>query len=185
MLPVSWLFLKDYQKERITDFRPSGKGSAGQGLSGHSVEDRDWFGRLLGKGIFNGTQNQLGFLPTRHTDFIFSVVGEELGFVGVIVTLGLLAFIIFRSIYNAQTARDNLGLFIVMGVVGIYFFHIDRERGNGYWVHADHRHSASVYELWRFVRLDRLHRPGIGHQCSPLPLRELTGAWLYCGPGAI
>ena len=81
-------------------------------------------GGLLGKGIFNGTQNQLGFLPTRHTDFIFSVVGEELGFVGVIVTLGLLGFIVFRSIYNAQTARDNLGLFIAMGIVGIFFFHL-------------------------------------------------------------
>ena len=66
----------------------------------------------------------MGFLPTRHTDFIFSVVGEELGFLGVIVTLGLLSFIILRSIYNAQTARDNLGMFIVMGIVGIYFFHI-------------------------------------------------------------
>ena len=81
-------------------------------------------GGLLGKGIFKGSQNQLGYLPTRHTDFIFAVVGEEMGFAGVIVTLGLLSFIIFRSIYNAQTARDNLGLFIVMGVVGIYFFHL-------------------------------------------------------------
>src|SRR5207302_4240909 len=79
---------------------------------------------LVGKGIFHGSQNQLGFLPTRHTDFIFSVIGEELGFAGVIVTLGLLGFIIFRSIYNAQTARDNLGLFIAMGIVGTFFFHL-------------------------------------------------------------
>ena len=54
----------------------------------------------------------------------FAVVGEEMGFVGVVLTLGLMGFIIFRSIYNAQTARDNLGLFIVMGIVGIYFFHL-------------------------------------------------------------
>ena len=81
-------------------------------------------GGLLGKGLFHGSQNQLGFLPTRHTDFIFSVIGQELGFIGVIATLGLLAFIIFRSIYNAQTARDNLGIFISMGVVGIFFFHL-------------------------------------------------------------
>jgi len=81
-------------------------------------------GGLLGKGLFRGSQNQLGFLPTRHTDFIFSVIGEELGFVGVIASLGLLTFIIFRSIYNAQTARDNLGLFIAMGIVGTFFFHL-------------------------------------------------------------
>src|SRR5438093_8593691 len=81
-------------------------------------------GGLVGKGLFRGSQNQLGFLPTRHTDFIFSVVGEELGFVGVIASLGLLTFIIFRSIYNARTARDNLWLFIAMGIVGTLFFHV-------------------------------------------------------------
>jgi rod shape determining protein RodA len=81
-------------------------------------------GGFWGKGIFQGSQNQLGFLPTRHTDFIFSVVGEEMGFVGVVITLGLLVFIIFRSIYNARTARDNLGLFIVMGIVGIFVYHM-------------------------------------------------------------
>ena len=81
-------------------------------------------GGFLGKGIFNGSQNQLGFLPARHTDFIFSVVGEEMGFIGIIVTLGLLGFILFRSLYNAQTARDSLGMFIILGVVAVYFFHM-------------------------------------------------------------
>ena len=52
------------------------------------------------------------------------MIGEEMGFVGVIAALGLLTFIILRSIYNAQMARDKLGLFIVMGIVGIYFFHL-------------------------------------------------------------
>ena len=177
MLPVSWLFLKDYQKERILTFAQSGTRSAGKGLSGHSVEDCDWFRRTCSaKGLFNGTQNQLGFLPTRHTDFIFSVVGEELGFLGVIVTLGLLAFIIFRSIYNAQTARDNLGLFIVMGVVGIYFFHIIVNVGmvigfmptTGIPLPFMSYGGSSV--LTAFIAL------GLGHQCPPLPLRELTGA---------
>jgi rod shape determining protein RodA len=51
-------------------------------------------------------------------------VGEELGFVGIIVTLGLLSFVLFRSLYNAHTARDSLGLFIIVGVVAIFFFHI-------------------------------------------------------------
>jgi rod shape determining protein RodA len=124
VLPVSWLFLKDYQKERILTFAQPERDPLGKGYQVNQSKIAIGSGGLLGKGLFNGTQNQLGFLPTRHTDFIFSVVGEELGFVGVIVTLGLLAFIIFRSIYNAQTARDNLGLFIVMGVVGTYFFHL-------------------------------------------------------------
>jgi rod shape determining protein RodA len=73
--------------------------------------------------LFKGSQNQLGFLPTRHTDFILSVVGEELGFAGVALVLGLLGFILFRAIYTAHSARDELGLFMVIGVFGIYLFH--------------------------------------------------------------
>jgi rod shape determining protein RodA len=124
VLPVSWLFLKDYQKARITNFVHPENDPKGTGY--HVIQSKIAIGSggFLGKGIFKGTQNQLGFLPTRHTDFIFSVIGEEMGFMGVVLTLGLLVFIIFRSIYNAQTARDNLGLFIVMGIVGIYFFHM-------------------------------------------------------------
>lgn len=124
VLPVSWFFLKDYQKDRILTFVEPERDPLGAGY--HVIQSKIAIGSggLLGKGVFHGSQNQLGFLPTRHTDFIFSVVGEELGFVGVIFTLGLLAFVIFRSIYNAQTARDSLGLFIVMGVVGILFFHL-------------------------------------------------------------
>ncbi len=124
VLPVSWFFLKDYQKERILTFVQPERDPLGRGYQVTQSKIAIGSGGLLGKGLFNGTQNQLGYLPTRHTDFIFAVVGEELGFAGVITTLGLLGFIIFRSIYNAQTARDNLGLFIVMGVVGIYFFHL-------------------------------------------------------------
>ncbi len=124
VLPVSWLFLKDYQKERILTFAQPERDPLGHGYQVTQSKIAIGSGGLLGKGLFNGTQNQLGYLPTRHTDFIFAVVGEELGFVGVTFTLGLLAFIIFRSIYNAATSRDTLGLFIVMGVVGIYFFHV-------------------------------------------------------------
>jgi rod shape determining protein RodA len=124
VLPASWLILKPYQKDRLLTFVQPERDPLGRGYQVTQSKIAIGSGGLLGKGLFNGTQNQLGFLPTRHTDFIFSVIGEELGFVGVSITLGLLAFIIFRSIYNAQTARDKLGLFIVMGVVGVYFFHL-------------------------------------------------------------
>jgi len=124
LLPVSWLVLKPYQKERILTFMDPERDPSGKGYQVTQSKIAIGSGGLLGKGIFHGSQNQLGYLPTRHTDFIFAVVGEEMGFAGVIATLGLLGFIIFRSIYNAQTARDNLGLFIVMGIVGIYFFHL-------------------------------------------------------------
>jgi len=124
VLPVSWLFLKDYQKDRITTFVDPELDPQGRGYQIIQSKIAIGSGGFWGKGLFKGTQNQLGFLPTRHTDFIFSVVGEELGFLGVMTTLGLLSFILLRSVHNAQTARDNLGMFIVMGIVGIYFFHI-------------------------------------------------------------
>jgi rod shape determining protein RodA len=124
ILPVSWLVLKPYQKERILTFLDPDRDPLGKGYQVTQSRIAIGSGGLLGKGVFNGSQNILGFLPTRHTDFIFSVVGEELGFAGVFATLGLLAFIIFRSISHAQNARDNLGLFIVRGIVGIYFFHV-------------------------------------------------------------
>jgi len=124
VLPVSWLFLKPYQKERILTFVYPERDPLRAGYQVIQSKIAIGAGGFWPKGPFKGTQNQLGFLPTRHTDFILSVVGEELGFVGVATTLGLLGFILFRSIHNARTARDDLGLFMIMGIVGIYLFHI-------------------------------------------------------------
>ena len=116
-------YLKPHQRDRILTFIDPSRDPQGQGFQVQQSKIAIGSGGLLGKGIFKGSQNQLGFLPARHTDFIFSVVGEEMGFIGVLGTLGLLGFVLFRSLHNAQTARDSLGLFIIMGVVGVYFFH--------------------------------------------------------------
>jgi rod shape determining protein RodA len=124
LLPLSWLFLKDYQKDRILTFIHPEMDPQGRGYQIIQSKIAIGSGGFWGKGLFEGSQNRLGFLPTRHTDFIFSVVGEELGFLGVMVTLGMFALILFRSLHSAQTARDNLGMFIIIGIVGIYFFHI-------------------------------------------------------------
>jgi rod shape determining protein RodA len=123
-LPAAWFVLKPYQQDRILTFVYPERDPRGAGY--HVLQSKIAIGAggLWGKGILNGTQNRLGFLPARHTDFILSVIGEELGFIGICVTMGLLAFILFRSIATAKTARDSLGMFIVMGVVGILFFHM-------------------------------------------------------------
>ena len=81
-------------------------------------------GGLWGTGLFQGSQNQLGFLPTRHTDFIFSVVAEEMGFVGVCLTLTLLLTLVFRTLSLTFMPGDTLGLFIVLGVGSMFVFHI-------------------------------------------------------------
>jgi rod shape determining protein RodA len=123
-LPAAWPFLAQHQKDRIRDFVNPDQNLKGSGYQVNQSKIAIGSGGILGKGVFKGSQNQLGFLPTRHTDFILSVVGEEMGFVGVALTIGLLGFILFRVVNTAQTARDELGLFIAMGVFGIYLFHI-------------------------------------------------------------
>src|SRR4029453_19414249 len=122
-LPVIWPYLGQHQRDRITNFFNPEKDLKGSGYQVNQSKIAIGSGGAFGKGIFKGSQNQLGFLPTRHTDFILAVVGEEMGFAGVALTLGLLGFILFRTINTAQTARDELGLFTVMGVFGIYLFH--------------------------------------------------------------
>ena len=128
IIPASWFvfqdLLKEHQKDRILTFFDPSRDPQGKGYQVRQSKIAIGSGSLLGKGIFKGSQSQLGFLPARHTDFIFSVVGEEMGFVGILTSLGLLAFVLLRSLHNAQTARDSLGMFIILGVVGLYFFHM-------------------------------------------------------------
>ncbi len=81
-------------------------------------------GGFLGKGILSGTQSQLNFLPANHTDFVFSVVAEELGFVGGLSVLVLFAVIIWRGLFIAAYAKDTFGRLIASGCVGLFFFHV-------------------------------------------------------------
>lgn len=79
-------------------------------------------GMLRGKGLYNGTINQLSYLPESHNDFIFSVIGEEFGFIGCISVLALMLLIVFKCILIASKASDNLGMLIVSGVAGMFSF---------------------------------------------------------------
>src|SRR5438552_1755489 len=81
-------------------------------------------GGLAGRGYKQGTQAQLGYLPARHTDFIFSVLAEENGFVGVVVVLGLYLFILWRAMDTAQMARDRVGAFLAAGVAAVLAFQV-------------------------------------------------------------
>ncbi|PKQ28685.1 MAG: rod shape-determining protein RodA [Candidatus Anoxymicrobium japonicum] len=81
-------------------------------------------GQLIGKGIFRGTQTRLEFIPEHHTDFIFSVVGEELGFIGSAILLILFAMLLWRALKIAITARDPFGTIVAIGIVVMFFFQI-------------------------------------------------------------
>ncbi len=81
-------------------------------------------GQLLGMGLLQGNQTQLGFLHPKTTDFIFSVIGEELGFIATAAILVLYVVLITKIIYIAKTAKDNVGSYIAVGIGGIFFFHM-------------------------------------------------------------
>ena len=119
-----WYSLKPYQKERVYTFLEPGRDPSGQGYQAIQSQIAMGSGGLLGKGITQGSQTALGFLPERHTDFIFSVVGEELGFAGSFTVLAFYFLIIMRSIRIAQTARDKLGVYIALAAVSLLFFHV-------------------------------------------------------------
>ena len=124
VLPVLWHFLKDYQKMRILVFMDPNVDPLGAGY--HIIQSKIAIGSglLFGKGLFGGTQSQLNFLPENHTDFIFSVVGEELGFVGCAVLLLLYLIVLWRGIRIAQDASDTFGRLLAVGITSMIAFHV-------------------------------------------------------------
>ena len=108
-LPLAWSFLlKDYQKNRIISFVNPKKDSKGIGYNVIQSKIAIGSGQFYGKGFAKGSQNQLLFLPERHTDFIFSVISEEYGFFGSMLTAGLFWILIFLILSSAAAARDRL-----------------------------------------------------------------------------
>lgn len=124
ILPLVWRFLKDYQKRRIlTFFNPD---LDPLGASYHLIQSKIAVGSggLLGKGFMKGTQSRLGFLPEQHTDFIFSALGEEWGFIGCFVVIGLYFFLILWGLRIAVSSKDRYGAILSFGVVAMLFWHI-------------------------------------------------------------
>ena len=121
--PIAWLFiLEKYQKNRIRVFLNPESDPLNAGY--HVIQSKISVGsgQIFGKGLFKGTQTQLGYLPEKHTDFIFSVIGEELGFIGSIIVLLLLVLIIWRCISTAQIAKDDFGSYICVGIASMLIF---------------------------------------------------------------
>jgi rod shape determining protein RodA len=116
-------FLHDYQQKRIINFfAPDTTASYGNIYNVLQALAALGSGGWVGKGYGHGTQTQLRFLQVRHNDYIFSVIGEELGFVGAIFVLFLLGFIIYRCLRAARLARDPFGSMIAYGVAILIFF---------------------------------------------------------------
>ncbi|MBI3405471.1 MAG: rod shape-determining protein RodA, partial [Acidobacteria bacterium] len=124
LLPVGWLFLKPYQKQRIQTFLNPEDNPQGAGYQTLQAKIAVGSGGLTGKGFGKGTQNQLGFVPVPTSDFVFSTLAEEWGFVGVFLTLGMYTALLIRLVLNARKAVDRSGMFLVMGVAAILGVHI-------------------------------------------------------------
>jgi len=124
MLPVAWRVMKPYQKERVTSFMHPEEDAKGSGYQVLQSKIAVGSGGFWGKGFGNGTQNQLGYIPVRYSDFIMSAWAEEQGFKGVLLALGLYMALLLRLVQNAQRAKDRAGMFLVMGVAAALGFHV-------------------------------------------------------------
>ncbi|MGN7614249.1 rod shape-determining protein RodA [Magnetococcales bacterium HHB-1] len=122
--PVLWSFLHGYQKQRIlTLFNPE---SDPLGAGYHIIQSKIAVGSggLLGKGFMGGSQSHLNFLPERHTDFIFSVLAEEWGFVGCIIVLFLYGIVTLRGLLIASAAKNRFGILAATGFTMLLLFHV-------------------------------------------------------------
>ncbi len=123
----TWLPLDDYQINRLIVFAdPYNDGQGGRGAGWNTIQSLVAIGSggLTGKGLFHGTQVQLNFLPEHHTDFIYAVIGEELGFLGAGFIILLYALLLSRAAVISYNAQDSYGSYLVVGVSAMWLFHI-------------------------------------------------------------
>jgi len=124
VLPQAWNHLHDYQRQRIETFLNPGQDPHGAGYQIIQSKIAMGSGGVTGKGYLKGSQKALAFLPMRHTDFIFSVVGEELGLVGTLIVVILYGVLLLRGMRVATEARNGFGSLMVVGLVAAFFYHV-------------------------------------------------------------
>ena len=123
-IPFLWGKLKAYQQERILTFFDPTRDAFGSGYQAIQSKVAIGSGGLFGTHYLQGTQKGLAFLPERHTDFIFSVIGEELGFLGAVVLLSLFLVILLRGVQIGTIARRPFSRFLAIGIVSYFTFHV-------------------------------------------------------------
>ena len=125
LAPVVWAYgLEDYQRSRLATFLVPENDPLEAGYQQIQARITVGSGGLTGRGFLQGTQSRYDFLPAAHNDFIFSVLAEEQGFLGVVFTLGLYLFVILRSLSAARVARDRTGTYLVVGIMAGFSFQV-------------------------------------------------------------
>lgn len=125
LAPIMWYFtMEEYQKERVLTFLNPESDPLGSGY--HIIQSQIAIGSggLYGKGWLNGTQSQLEFLPERHTDFIFAVLGEEFGLIGIIILLALYLFVIWRGLYISLQGQDTFSRLLGAALILTFFVYL-------------------------------------------------------------
>ncbi|MFT7539037.1 MAG: rod shape determining protein RodA [Lysobacterales bacterium] len=120
VMPFAWHFLKSYQKDRLLVFLNPNIDPLGAGYTIIQSKIAIGSGQILGKGWLSGTQNQLNFLPERHTDFIFSVIGEEWGLMGSLLLVLMYFLLINTALDITKQLKDKFGILLVVGIVAIF-----------------------------------------------------------------
>lgn len=122
--PLGWTLMHDYQRQRVLTFLDPGSDPLGAGY--HIIQSQIAIGSggATGKGWLEGTQSHLEFLPERSTDFIFAVIGEEFGLLGVLLLLGLYLFIILRGLVIAAQTRDDFGRLLAGSLTLVFFIYL-------------------------------------------------------------
>ena len=152
--PIAINALPDYQRQRLFCFLDPYADPQGACYQLVQALNAVGSGGLLGQGLTAGRQNQLGFLPVQSTDFIFTVVGEELGLVGGLLLLGLFALLVWRILRIGWQARDTLGSLVAAGLAGMILVPGARERRHGHRHHARDRDPAAVHHIrWLVAHL--------------------------------
>ena len=128
-IPIIYNNLPDYAIKRIQVFLNPELDPRGAGYNITQSKLAIGAGEVFGMGLFKGNQTQLGFLYPKTTDFIFSVIGEEMGFIATGAITILYIILVTKSVYIAKTAKDNIGSYIAIGIAGIFFFHMAENIG--------------------------------------------------------
>lgn len=124
-VPLAWRFvLHDYQKARVETFLDPESDALGKGWNITQAKIAIGSGGVAGKGFTEGTQSRLNFLPEKQTDFIWTSICEEFGFVGALAVLVLFAVVIFYGVQTAMSARSQFGRLVAMGITLNFFFYI-------------------------------------------------------------
>ena len=132
LVVVAWLFVfQDYQKDRIRTFLDPSLDPLGSGYNVRQSIIAVGAGGMTGRGLGFGSQSQLKFIPESQTDFIFSIIGEELGFVGAVLVVGFFSFLFYRLYKIALLSPDNFGMFLSVLVAILIFIHVFINIGMG------------------------------------------------------